>query len=59
MAKTTTTVRAFPEDAKVLEATRQWLQKQYGSDHTIADALHYAIVRLTISDPSILAMLEE
>lgn len=59
MAKTTTTVRVYPDDIATLKATRMWLQKLYGSDHTIADAVHYAMVNLTITNPSILAMLEE
>ena len=40
----TTTVRVYPEDAKRLEAIRQWLQAYTGGkDATIADAVKAAI----------------
>lgn len=42
--KPTTTVRVYPEDAKRLEALRQWLQVHTGGkDATIADAVKAAI----------------
>ncbi len=56
--KTTTTVRVYPDDAKVLEATRKWLQKQYGSDHAIADAVNYALLNLLKTNPSIYEMID-
>lgn len=57
MTKITTTVRVYPEDAPVLEAVRQWLQKQYGTDHTLADAVNYALLNLQKTNPSISEML--
>ena len=53
-----TTVAILPDDSMLIEATRLWLQKLYGTDHSKADAVHYAMLNLTKTNPSILEMLD-
>jgi hypothetical protein len=44
MTKATTTVRVYPDDAKRLEALRQWLQEfTGGKDQSLADAVKAAV----------------
>jgi len=57
MTRKTTTVQVTPDDSDLIEATRRWLQKLYGTDHNKSDAVHYAMLNLLKTNPSIAEMI--